>query len=200
MATRKEEDLAARANGHALRSMTRPRVFILSNIRLMREGLTLALSRQPGIDVVGSSDTETLHEVAECAPDVLLLDVSNAATLECSTSLRRALPDKKIVALGVAEVEPVVLACAKAGVSGFVYSQGSAHDVAMVVHAAVRGELVCSARTAGMLLDGITSLNEAAHGGSGDALTAREQECWPSSTTVSRTSRSRAASAYATRP
>jgi hypothetical protein len=37
-------------------TLSRPRVFILSNIRLLREGLTLAISHQPTVIVLGSSD------------------------------------------------------------------------------------------------------------------------------------------------
>ncbi|HYI49241.1 MAG TPA: response regulator transcription factor [Allosphingosinicella sp.] len=153
-----------------------PRVFILSNVRLLREGLVLALSHQTGIEVVGSSDAALLGEVADSHPDVVLLDVSSPAILESATFLRRIVPDVKIVALGVAEVDQVVLACAQAGVSGFVYAQGSANDVAAAVHSAVRGELVCSPRTAGMLLNRISGLVAPAKDISGDALTPREHE------------------------
>lgn len=155
---------------------TPPRVFILSNIRLLRDGLVLALSRQSSIEIVGSSDATALNEIADSCPDVLLLDISSPAIFEPLALLRRVVPSMKIVALGVAEVEQVVLACAKAGVSGFVYAHGSANDVVTAVHSAVRGELVCSPRTAGMLLHRISSLVGPANDASGDALTPREQE------------------------
>jgi two-component system, NarL family, nitrate/nitrite response regulator NarL len=67
----------------------------------------------------------------------------------------------------------VVIPCAEAGVSGFVSAGGSASDVVTAVHSAMRGELVCSPRAAGMLL------NHAARpsrGQSTDVLTARERE------------------------
>jgi DNA-binding NarL/FixJ family response regulator len=177
MATKKEDKVGSRPEDRSPQgAATPPRVFILSNIRLLREGLVLALSRQSSIEVVGSSDATALNEVADSCPDVMLLDISSPAILESSAFLRRVMPDVKIVALGVAEVEQVVLACAKAGVSGFVYSQGSANDVAAAVHSAVRGELVCSPRTAGMLLNRISSLVGPANDTSDDALTPRERE------------------------
>jgi len=177
MATRKEDVLGPRLDALSARSEAAPpRVFILSAIRLLREGLALALSRQPGLEVVGSSDCATTGAIAEADPDVLLLDISSPSILEASALLRRDLPDVKIVALGVAEVEHVVLACAKAGVAGFVYAHGSASDVVTAVHSAVRGELVCSPRTAGMLFSRIGSLAAPGADSSGDALTPREQE------------------------
>jgi two-component system nitrate/nitrite response regulator NarL len=176
MATRKRDDLACFANTSSPPTATLPRVYVLSAIRLLREGLVRALSRQSTIKVVGASDAVVLNEIVESRPDVMLLDISNVAALEWSASLLGILPDVKIVALGVAEVEQVVLACAKAGVSGFVYAQGSANDVVAAVHSAVRGELACSPRTAGMLLNRLSSLAGTANGASGDALTPREQE------------------------
>ena len=176
MATRKQGELDCFANKCSPPSTKPPRVYVLSAIRLLREGLVRALSRQAGVEVVGASDAAVLDEIVESRPDVLLLDISNSAALESSTSLYRIMPDVKIVALGVAEVEPVVLACAKAGVSGFVYAQGSVNDVVAAVHSAVRGELVCSPRTAGMLLNRISNLARAANHATGETLTPREQE------------------------
>ena len=176
MATRKQGDLDCFGNKCSLPSIKPPRVYVLSTIRLLREGLVRALSRQASVNVVGASDAAVLGEILESRPDVLLLDISNSAALEWSTSLVRVIPNVKIVALCVAEVEQVVLACAKAGVSGFVYAQGSANDVVAAVHSAVRGELVCSPRTAGMLLNRISSLAGTADGKWDDSLTPREQE------------------------
>ncbi|HWL95475.1 MAG TPA: response regulator transcription factor [Phycisphaerae bacterium] len=176
METEIENNLISSVINRSLLGPTQPRVFILSNIRLVREGLTLVLSHQSSIEVVGSSDVTILDEIADLCPDVLLLDVSCPAILESSILIRRAMPDVKIVALGVAEVEQVVMACAKAGICGFVYSQGSVNDVVTAVHSAVRGELLCSPRTAGMLLNRINGLDGEADYVSGEALTPREQE------------------------
>jgi two-component system nitrate/nitrite response regulator NarL len=176
MATRKQSDLDCFGNKCSLPGVKAPRVYVLSTIRLLREGLVRDLSCQASVNVVGASDAAALAEILESRPDVLLLDISNSAALEWATSLVRVMPNVKIVALCVAEVDQVLLACAKAGVSGFVYAQGSANDVVAAVHSAVRGELVCSPRTAGMLLNRISSLVGPAGDGSGDALTPREQE------------------------
>jgi DNA-binding NarL/FixJ family response regulator len=177
MATRKDDNGGSHLENRSLRSATTPpRVFILSNIRLLREGLVLALSCQSSIEVVGSSCAAGLNEIADSCADVLLIDISSPAILESLVLLRRTVPHMKIVALGVAEIEQVVLTCAKAGVSGFVYSQDSANDAVSAVHSAVRGELVCSPRTAGMLLNRISSLAGPAGDASGEQLTPREQE------------------------
>src|SRR5262249_61440027 len=99
-----------------------------------------------------------------CMPGVLPLPVS----------LRHALPDVKIVAIAVADIEQDVFACAEAGVSGFVSRNGSIQDLVTAVHCAVRNELVCSPRIAALLFSrvGAKRTSERQH----DALTSREQD------------------------
>jgi two-component system nitrate/nitrite response regulator NarL len=131
----------------------RPRVFVLSDIRLLREGIVSALSLQSSVQVIGASDlSEPPGRIANLRPDALLVDITAPGSLDAWHSIRESMPATKVIALGVAEVEQDVIACASAGVSGFVTAGGSINDVVAAVHAAVRGELVCSPRMAAMLL------------------------------------------------
>src|SRR6476661_8675876 len=55
---------------------TRLRVFIVSDVRLLRDGLALSLSQQPSLNVSGSADlTVAPTQIAAVHPDVMLLDV-----------------------------------------------------------------------------------------------------------------------------
>jgi two-component system nitrate/nitrite response regulator NarL len=152
----------------------RPKIYVASDIHLLREGIVLALSSQSTVQVIGASDLSVEpQQLVGLSPDALILDISGSRSLDFSNAMHSAMPDLKIVALCISEVEQVVIACAEAGVSGFVSPDGSASDVVTAVHAAMRGELVCSPRAAGMLL------NHAARpsrGPSNDVLTARERE------------------------
>lgn len=179
MATERAGSVSSLSSGQGPRSVPhRPRVFILSPIRLLRDGIAAALSRQSTIQVVGLSDLSMPPvEIAGFCPDVIVLDIFVPGALEIAGPLQSAMPATKVVALGVAEVERVVMACARAGVSGFVHPDGSANDLVTAVHSAVRGELVCSPRTAGMLLHRVRSLAAGpADGAVSEALTPREQE------------------------
>jgi DNA-binding NarL/FixJ family response regulator len=70
----------------------------------------------------------------------------------------RATPEAKIIALGVEDDEDIVLACAEAGVSGFVPPEGTLDDLLATVESVRRGEILCSPRTAGVLLRRVASL------------------------------------------
>jgi two-component system nitrate/nitrite response regulator NarL len=156
----------------------RPRVFVLSDIRLLREGVVFALSQQSSVQIIGSSDLSAPpRQIADLCPDVLLLDITVPGGLDISHHIGGIMPKVKVVALGVAEVEQVVIACATAGIAGFVAPDGSVKDVVAAVHSAVRGELVCSPRTAAMLLSRVSALNGRPPSGvDSNMLTQREQE------------------------
>ena len=157
-----------------------PRLIVLSDFRLLRDGLELALARSASVSVVGTADlAATPREIAEHRPDALLLDASGASALAAVRPVREALPGIRIVAFGVAEAEEAILACAEAGVAGFVAPGASVDELVAAVHGAVRGELVCSPRAAGLLLGRLRALVAAPRPGpqaGRDPLTRRESE------------------------
>ena len=156
----------------------RPRVFIASDVRLLCDGLVLSLSQQPSVTAVGSAElARAPADIAELRPDVVLLDVGTPSGLGMPVILRQVLPDLKVIAIAVADIEQEVFACAEAGVSGFVSRNGSIQDLVTAVHCAVRNELACSPRIAALLFSRIAAIapNRVADCDNG-ALTRREHE------------------------
>jgi len=155
-----------------------PTVLIVSDLRLLRDGLVLSLSQQPSLAVADSTDlTISPADIAAARPDVVLLDVGTPGGLAALLALRQALPDLKIVAIAVSDTEQEVVACAEAGVSGFVSRDGSIQDLVAAVHCAMRNELVCSPRIAGMLFRRVAAIgSERSHAPDNSALTRREHE------------------------
>jgi two-component system, NarL family, nitrate/nitrite response regulator NarL len=155
-----------------------PSVFIVSEVRLLRDGLAMSLSRQPSLTVADSADlTISQTDIAAARPDVVLLDVGTPGGLQALLALRAALPNLKIVAIVVSYIEQEVLACAEAGVSGFVSRDGSIQDLVTAVHCAMRNELVCSPRIAALLFSRVAAVgSERSHASDNRALTRREHE------------------------
>jgi two-component system nitrate/nitrite response regulator NarL len=157
--------------------LNRQRLFILSDIRLLREGLVLALSHQPSVLVVGSSDLSfSPAEIAELRPAVILLDAARLGNLELSLSLRHVLPSAKIVAFAVAEGDDDIIACAEAGISGYISRTGSIEEVIAAVYGAVSGELHCTPRISALLFSRMASPSVKRHPVAGHGvLTQRER-------------------------
>lgn len=155
----------------------RPRLLILSDVRLLCDGLLLALADRSDVQVLGAQSFDaSVESITAERPDVALLDIGSAQGLGLSQALHRALPDLKIVAIAVADIEEELAICAKAGVAGFVSRDGSIDDVMIAIDCAIRGELACSPRTAAMLVGRLARLEERHDIVSRDGLTRREHE------------------------
>jgi len=147
------------------------KLFILGDVRLHREGLALQLEDFPNLNVVGTGLLSDALRVLRSSPaDVALLDTLQLEIPMVVASLRQLTRRLWIVAMGIREVESEVLACAAAGVDGYVRMDATIGDVVTVVESVMRGELVCSPKVAASLYHSISSLG--ADGGV--SLTNRE--------------------------
>ncbi|HEV2160385.1 response regulator transcription factor [Bradyrhizobium sp.] len=157
------------------------RLFILSDVRLLCEGLGSCLARQECLHITGHGDLATPPEqIIDSGAQVLLVDIATPRGLTQSAACRALSPSLKVVAIAVAEVEQDILACAEAGVSGFVLRDGSIGDVVAAVHNAMRDELVCSPKVAAALFGRLATLSSRAAvrepAAGVDTLTPREHE------------------------
>jgi DNA-binding NarL/FixJ family response regulator len=93
-------------------------------------------------------------------------------------ALARDTPHARVVALAVPESERHVIACAEAGIVGYVAREASFTDLVAAIEGAARGEAHCSPRVAGGLLRrlGALSLERDQHEVGDARLTARELE------------------------
>lgn len=156
----------------------RPRIFILSEVRLYREGMLLILGRTDAVDIVGAgAPPEAFDDIAELIPDVVVLDASSDSALTLSRHLRKIMPRGKIVAFAASGGDQDVIAFAEAGISAFVDREGSPDDLVNAVQQAMRGEFFCSPRVTALLLGRVAALSAArADVIDADALTQRERE------------------------
>jgi DNA-binding NarL/FixJ family response regulator len=153
------------------------RIYVVSDVRLYREGLTDCL-RQREVEVVGAgSCRDALDQIVVLRPEVLLLDLAASDGLALPRCARMLLPKLRIVAIAVAEVEANVLACAEAGISGYVPQDGSVEDLIAAVMRAINGELICPPRIAAALFSRLATLSSGP-GSSvpSELLTRRERE------------------------
>ena len=128
------------------------RVFIVSNVRLHREGLAALLRECPSIEVLGAfSVQETQNAPAAAATDVALVDLQSPGDSEIVGALRKIRAGMRILAVGVSETASEVLACAAAGMDGYVPMDAALSDMVTAIENAVRGELACSPQMAASL-------------------------------------------------
>lgn len=148
------------------------KLFIVGDVRLHREGLALLLADMPHLVVVGAGPPDAALAAMGATPvDVVLLE--SVPFSEVVESLRQAPGPPRIIAIGVREVESEVLACAAAGVDGYVRMDAGVEDLAMIIDSLMRGELLCSPRVAASLYQTVAAAGVEPGGAS---LTSRELE------------------------
>jgi two-component system, NarL family, nitrate/nitrite response regulator NarL len=149
-----------------------PRVVITSKNRVLCESLVAVLN-QCGFFVASCSHNDVPGE-ATC--DVLLID-SVAYSLEVISEMIRNCKERKTVVFGFEGSEATVVKYAMAGVSGFVHANATLADLFSTIESAASGELKCSSKVAGLLLNQIHMLAARERSpATRDALTVREQE------------------------
>lgn len=155
-----------------------PRVYVLSDVRLYREGLIASLGREGRLSVLGAGPSgDVLGQISALRPEVLLLDLATRDSLAIPRRALQVYPALLVVAFAVAEAEDDVLACAEAGISGYVTQDGSVEDLVTAVLCALKGELECSPRIAALLFSRMANLSSGRAAAPADAvLTPREQE------------------------
>jgi DNA-binding NarL/FixJ family response regulator len=137
----------------------RIRVLLITANRLYREGLARLLSDRDVALVVETAvpDVALVSRAAADAPDVVLIDATLIHESDLARQLVAEIPTIRLIALGVAEDERDLLACAVVGVSGFVSLDASVDDLISAIDGARHGELRCSPRTAALVFGQLQS-------------------------------------------
>jgi two-component system nitrate/nitrite response regulator NarL len=139
------------------------RVLVVSDVRVVQEGLNSVLAERDDVDVVGTVDARRAGEhSARLAPDVVLFDAARPDSVGFLRELVGAAPDSRVVAFGVRETDQEILALAAAGTAGYVRDSAASSDVISVLKRVMCDELPCSARAAGSLYRRVATLSQAA--------------------------------------
>jgi DNA-binding NarL/FixJ family response regulator len=136
------------------RGRRRPRAYVVSDVLLYREGLSAHLHKNDRLAFLGAGPPgePTLKTLERLLPDAVILDLAMRDALEFAAQIRDRIAGAKTVAFAVSDLDSRVVACAKAGICGYVPKDGTAEDIVLAVLHAVKGELHCTPKFAAMLL------------------------------------------------
>jgi two-component system nitrate/nitrite response regulator NarL len=154
------------------------RILVVGDVRLYSDGIAAHLRHMDGLEVIGvaTDGPSAIRMARHDLPDVILLDVAIADSMALVRELRAVAPATQVVALTIPEVERAVVACAEAGVAGYVPRTASLDDLVDVVRSTARNESIVSPSIANCLLRRIALLAEDRATADTAALTVREIE------------------------
>jgi two-component system nitrate/nitrite response regulator NarL len=179
--------LAHAVAGHSLtwylgiESLSQIRLFVVSGVRLVREGLARSVPARRRIDMAvvgcaGFAEAETAI-VSDLRPDVILVDLASPEGIAAAETLRSLSPKSKLVAFSVADTVEDVFACAAAGFAGYVTREASVDELLGAVRAACDGQMTCSPHIAAALFNQLADrLNPPKPANGASVLTVRERQ------------------------
>jgi DNA-binding NarL/FixJ family response regulator len=142
--------------------VTRPRVLLADDHRLLREALARLLESE--CDVVGavSDGRAVLAAAPDLRPDIVVLDVAMPLLngLDTARQLKRAMPKVKVIFLTMSEDPDVAAEAFRAGASGYLLKNSAAAELLQAIHEVCRGRSYVTPLATRGLLDVILHRNE----------------------------------------
>ncbi|ASQ94794.1 response regulator transcription factor [Streptomyces sp. 11-1-2] len=161
------------------------RVLIADDQMMVRQGFTVLLNAEPDIEVVGQAvdGADAIDQVAELAPDVLLMDIRMPGVGGIEATRRLTEPagaTVKILVLTTFDLDEYVYEALRAGASGFLLKDASAAELAHAVRVVAAGDALLAPNITKRLIGEFSRVSAAAprgplRGRVGD-LTERETE------------------------
>jgi DNA-binding NarL/FixJ family response regulator len=141
----------------AREDQARIRVLVVDDQELFRRGLTMLLSVEDDIEVVGeaSDGSAAAPMAASTAPDVILMDVRmpKLTGIEACIAMKDAAPHARIIMLTASDEEADLYEAVKNGASGYLLKDSSIDEVAQAVRVVADGQSLISPSMAIKLLD-----------------------------------------------
>jgi two-component system NarL family response regulator len=137
-------------------------IFIVDDLRLLREGLVSLLAGQKDLTVIGAtaSGSHALEEIKALRPQVALIDIGLPSKdgITITQALHQEAPEVKVIILGMLDLTHEIMACIEAGAAGYVLKEASFDHLVETIRAVHEGESFCSPRMAASLFSRIAEL------------------------------------------
>jgi DNA-binding NarL/FixJ family response regulator len=156
------------------------RVVIADDQAMVREGFSVLLNAQAGIEVVGEAGDgrEAVARVERLRPDVVLMDVRMPVVdgLEATRRITALDAAPRVLILTTFDLDEYVYAALRAGASGFLLKTASARTLADAVRVVAAGEAMLAPTVTRRLIAEFVRLRPGPPPVRPDVLTARETE------------------------
>ncbi|WOX11283.1 response regulator transcription factor [Streptomyces sp. N50] len=139
------------------------RVLIADDQQMVRQGFTVLLNAQPGIEVVSQAvdGLDAVAKVAELGPDVVLMDIRmpELGGIEATRRITVATPQIKVLVLTTFDLDEYVYEALRAGASGFLLKDASADQLAEAVRVVAAGDALLAPGVTRRLIAEFSRLN-----------------------------------------
>jgi two-component system response regulator DevR len=157
------------------------RVFLLEDHEVMRQGLSMVLSAEPDIEVVGDAGTvaSALVRLPAVRPQVAILDVRlpDGDGISACREIRSMLPDVACLMFTAYQDDQALLGAVMAGAAGYVLKGTPVREVVEAVRVVATGKSILDANATQRVMTQLRGGTAGSGGGADrlDSLTAQEK-------------------------
>ncbi|HTY37290.1 MAG TPA: response regulator transcription factor, partial [Bacteroidota bacterium] len=132
-----------------------PRILIVDDHPLVRQGLKAGLSKAPDLKVIGEAETadEALTEARNQRPDIILLDISLPGRngFEVLRQLHAEMPEVRILMLSTYSEKQYAVRCLRNGAWGYLTKKSSSDELIDAVRTVMQGRKYITSSLAQLL-------------------------------------------------
>jgi len=160
--------------------MSKIKILIADDHRILRQGIRSLLAPQPDFEVVGETadGPETLKETFRLKPDVVLMDIGmpNLNGFEATRQIKKKLPEVKVLVLTMYLDDEYVLQALQSGASGYVLKDVAVEELVTAIRAVNNDQYYLSPSISRTVIDAYLRKTEKGEKEPSELLTAREKE------------------------
>ncbi len=139
--------------------MKKIRLILVEDNRLLREGISAMLKKEPDISVVASFDDSDFaaEKITELKANIILIDLglTNQDSLELVKLIRDEYKDVKVIVMDLLPIQEDILRFVEAGVSGFILKDATVPEFSETIRTVAAGGKVLPPTMAGSLFSQI---------------------------------------------
>lgn len=135
-------------------------VLIIDDCCLYREGLASIIKQEQDVAAIRCAHDwpSILSALDHDVPDVVLVNLASLDSRTLMTGVRDISPSSLIIAIGVDDAEREIVACAEAGVSGYLLRSEPFSHLMQLIRTVALGEAVCPPRVTAALMRRLADL------------------------------------------
>ncbi|MDB5106881.1 MAG: citB [Fibrobacteres bacterium] len=158
------------------------RILVVDDHPVVRQGLSMALGRDPGLMVCGEAEgiKDALAALEGARPDLVLadLDLDGVNGLELIREIRRSHPQLPILVLSMHDEDLYAERALRAGARGYMMKHVRPEGLIAGIHSVLKGEIAVSEKIKAKIIGGLAGGRDGGKGLSLDRLTDRELEVY----------------------
>jgi len=160
--------------------MSKIRVFLADDHKILRESLVILLSQKENIEVVGAAGDgqDAYKKILELKPDIAVLDISipRLNGLDLAEKLKTELPEVKVVILTMHKSGEFVSKALCAGVRGYVLKDNALEELIECIELVYTNKVYLSQDITGIVVEGFVHNNRDSAESGESAISSRERE------------------------